>query len=452
MEFDFRKGWAVSPAQDHPFDAKAPYVDNGTARPSPERYHSLEWMRAEWERLWTRVWLLAGPESDAREPGDWFRFDIGGESFIVARGEDGRLHAHYNVCPHRGSRIALADFGSQNSFTCPFHSWRFALDGQNIEVRDRETFRCEVLEHDINLTPVSVDSVAGLVFISMNPSPPPLRDWLGVVAEHLKSYRIHEMVVVQHRQSEWAANWKGGVDAFYETYHLASVHPETQGVMEDYYVQHDLYPNGMSRMYIPFARPSKRFPDQQSINAGIRMMLKDAGIDPDLYSGSLADARAAIQSAKRVRAARVGLDWSHFSDSQLSDSVPYGIFPNVQIGCHVEGVFIHRFLPHRSDPERFTYDNLILYRPVNDPSMRLPDWMGVPEGTDTSGAVRPEITRTGLGEPPNLGLVLDQDSALLPIVQEGGRSRGFRGPLWSEQEARVRHFHAELDRYMAGEK
>jgi carnitine monooxygenase subunit len=48
--------------------------------------------------------------------------------------------------------------------------------------------------------------------------------------------------------------------------------------------------------------------------------------------------------------------------------------------------------------------------------------------------------------------VLDQDSELLPIVQQGIRSRGFKGPLWGEQEVRVRHFHRELDRYIFGEK
>jgi hypothetical protein len=78
--------------------------------------------------------------------------------------------------------------------------------------------------------------------------------------------------------------------------------------------------------------------------------------------------------------------------------------------------------------------------------------MGLPEGTDTSGETRPEIERTGVGEPPNLGLVLDQDSRLLPVVQAGIRSRGFDGPLWSEQEQRLRHFHTELDRYLSGEK
>ena len=56
------------------------------------------------------------------------------------------------------------------------------------------------------------------------------------------------------------------------------------------------------------------------------------------------------------------------------------------------------------------------------------------------------------GEKPNLGDVLDQDSELLPVQQQGLRSRAFKGPLWSEQEQRVRHFHRELDRYIQDKK
>ena len=48
--------------------------------------------------------------------------------------------------------------------------------------------------------------------------------------------------------------------------------------------------------------------------------------------------------------------------------------------------------------------------------------------------------------------MLDQDSELLPVVQKGIRSRAFDGPLWSEQEIRLRHFRAELDLYLSGEK
>jgi hypothetical protein len=52
----------------------------------------------------------------------------------------------------------------------------------------------------------------------------------------------------------------------------------------------------------------------------------------------------------------------------------------------------------------------------------------------------------------DLGEVLNQHVELLHSVGEGSRSRGFKGPIWSEQESRIRHFHRELDRYVKGEK
>lgn len=447
MTFDFR-GWDIHVGKPHAFNDRSPAIDNGTGRVDPARYHDPAWKAAEWGRVWTRTWLLAGPASDLREEGDFIRFDILSESFIVVRTADGALKAHYNVCPHRGSQIVLGDLGSVASFVCPFHSWRFDLDGHNTKVTDEATFHPEVLCHGHDLTSVRCEEIAGLVFLSMNEDVPPLREWLGPIAEQLELYDIGAMNVIQHKQSDWAANWKGGVDAFYEIYHLHSVHPQTQCVMDDR-TQIDLYPGGMSRQFVPFAQPSPRYPDQETVNAGIRMMLADAGIDPDGFQGTAQDSRAAIQLAKRDRAARLGLDYDRFSDTQLSDSTIYGIFPNVQIGCHPEAVFLHRFLPHPEDPNRFTYDTCILFRHVDTPGYRPPAWMGLTEGTDTTGRVRPEIVRVGLGVPPDLGEVLDQDSELLPIVQKGARSRGFKGPLWSEQEARLRHFHAELDRHMA---
>jgi phenylpropionate dioxygenase-like ring-hydroxylating dioxygenase large terminal subunit len=440
--------WAIHGATPQPFDEPAPLIDNGTGRPSPERYFDPAFAKQEWEKVFVRSWLLACPVSDVSEPGDFYRFDIGPESFIIVRGDDGDVHAHYNVCPHRGSQLVLGDFGALDQFTCPFHSWKFGLDGQIASVTDRETFDPKVLCHDLNLTSVRCEVAAGLVFIAMSEDVPPLREYLGPVLAHLELYEIDKMYVIQHRQSEWAANWKGGVDAFAEIYHLHAVHPQTQCLMSDR-TQIDLYPNGHSRQFVPFATPSPRFGDQQSINPGIAMMLRDAGIDPDSFAGSAQDARTAIQQAKRERSAKYHLGYEKFSDSQLSDSVPFSVFPNAQIGCHPEAVFLHRFIPHAKDPNRFTYDTCILYRHVDAPGYSAPAWMGLDPSVDLSGATRPAIERTGLGEPPHLGEVLDQDSELLPFVQMGASSRGFRGPIWSEQEARLRHIHAEIDRKMA---
>jgi phenylpropionate dioxygenase-like ring-hydroxylating dioxygenase large terminal subunit len=440
--------WDIHIGTPHPFNARAPGVDNGIGRPDPSRYTDPGFAAAEWERVFAKSWLLACPESDVREPGDFARFDIGPESFIVVRADDGKLRAHYNVCPHRGSQLVLSDVGTLSRFTCPFHSWQFDLDGRNIAVTDHETFRPEVLCHEHDLSSLRCEAAAGLVFVSMDPGIQPVKKWLAPVLEQLEMYRIDRMNVVQHRRSDWGSNWKVGVDAFAETYHLHAVHPQTQGVMDDR-TQIDLWPGGFSRQFVPFAQPSPRFADQQGVNPGIAMMLADAGIDPAGFRGTAAETRAAVQAAKRERSARLGLGWEHFSDTQLSDSTIYSLFPNVQIGCHPEAVFLHRFVPHATDPNRFTYDTCILYRHIEGAGLSPPAWMGLGADVDMTGETRPPIVRTGLGEPPGLGEVLDQDSELLPVVQAGARSRGFRGPLWSEQEARLRHFHAELDRMMA---
>lgn len=440
--------WDIHAGEEHPFNARAPQIDNGTARPTPDRYHDRDFAAAEWDRVFAKSWLIACPVSDVRESGDFATFDIGPESFIIVRGDDGDVHAHYNVCPHRGSRLVSSAFGSIGQFSCPFHSWKFSLEGENIAVTDPETFRPEVLCHDRNLSSVRCEVAAGLVFISMDPDVQPLKQWLAPILPHLELYAIDTMNVIQHRKSDWAANWKGGVDAFAEIYHLHAVHPQTQCLMDDR-TQIDLWPGGFSRQFVPFAQPSPRFSDQESINPGIAMMLQDAGIDPATYQGTAKESRAAIQQAKRERSAKHGLGYDRFSDSQLSDSTVYSIFPNAQLGCHPEAVFLHRFLPNADDPGQFTYETIILYAHVDAPGYSPPAWMGLSNDLDVTGDTRPEVVHTALGEPPGLGEVLDQDSDLLPIVQAGSRSRGFRGPLWSEQEARLRHFHAELDRMMA---
>lgn len=429
-------------------ESKQPELDNGVGIASKEGYFSREYMALEWDKVWTRSWLIAGVEADIPRVGDYFLFAIGEESIIVTRTEEG-VRAFYNVCSHRGARLVQEERGNRKVFVCPFHSWSFNNTGELRRITDEEYFKPEVIAHRPGLKPVACDIHAGIVFINMGADPGPLKEAIGLPDGYLEAYRLDEMKVVRHVRSEWGANWKVGVEAFYESYHLHAVHPETRGVMGDLNVQYDLYPNGASRMIVPLGQPSPRIHDQTTVSEGLKMMLEDAGIDPSGFDGTAADVRRAIQEGKRARAQRLGLEYDRFVDGQLSDSWATGIFPNVQIGCHPEAVFLMRFLPHESDPERFYYDTMTLIFPVADGSYKPPGWMGLPEGTDTSGKVRPATEHYGIEEDANLGLVLSQDSSLLPVVQQGMRSRGFDGQLWSEQEQRLRHFHVELERRLA---
>ena len=89
---------------------------------------------------------------------------------------------------------------------------------------------------------------------------------------------------------------------------------------------------------------------------------------------------------------------------------------------------------------------------IDDPKYSVPGWMGLPKDTDVTGATRPNIEHYPAGVRADLGEVLNQDVDLVEAVQRGQKSRGFRGPLWSEQEIRLRHYHREIDRYLRGEK
>ncbi len=447
------ESWQIDPgAGSDNLEAKQPFINNGLDVYDPARYYDPGFMAAEWEQLWSRSWLIAAIESDLPEPGDYSVFRIGRESILIVRQQDGSVKAMYNVCAHRGNQMVQNDRGSVVQFTCAFHSWQYGLDGRCTRISDKETFNPELVKQDPVLKPVHCEIRAGLIFINMNDNPPPLKDRFGLPEGYLETYELDKMHCVRHVISEWHANWKTGVDAFYETYHLHAVHPETQDVMDDMGVQLDLYPHGGSRMLVPIGVKTKRQADQDTMNPNLQYMMVEASMDVEAFEGSARDVRPAIALAKRERAQKLGLGYERFTQGQLTDSWATGIFPNTQIGLHPEGAFLMRFMPHPSDPEKFFYDTMTLVRPVDDPDYSVPGWMGLPEGTDTSGETRPDTEYVPSGEAPNLGLVLDQDSELLPVVQRGIRSKGFNGAIWGEQEQRLRHFHKELNRYLDGKK
>ncbi len=447
--YDYRLTWPINP--DAPADsaeAKAPFVDHGTAPISPERYYSAQWMEAERRLLWPKVWNWAAREEDIPEPGDYVVFTLGRESFIVSRDDDGGLRAFFNVCPHRGNRLVSDDGGSRpGGFTCPFHNWRFALDGTVDHITDRETFRAEALCRKTDLAEVRCESWEGFVFINMDPDAKPLTEHLGPLVEHARPYRLAEMRIMRRVRAVWESNWKIGVDGFNEAYHVHAIHPQILPVFNDYHAQIDLYANGMSRMLTKFAHESPRA-GNAALNAALHATMREVGIDADAFSGGPADVRPAVQTAKRARAERLGLDYSGFLDNQLTDDWNYDIFPNIQMGIHPEGVSMLYFRPHPDDPRKFIFDVIVMMHPQANAEILPPAYMGLPQGWDISGREPAEIEQIDWRE-GGLGELFDQDAGLFAEVQRGIESLSFKGSILSEQEQRIGHFHAELERYLA---
>ena len=108
---------------------KAPEPLMGTELIPKERYISKEFMQLEWDHMWTKVWNMAGRESDTPNVGDYFTTELGTESLLIVREQPDQVRAFYNVCPHRGNQIRNAGMGHAESFQCAYHFFEFNLDG-----------------------------------------------------------------------------------------------------------------------------------------------------------------------------------------------------------------------------------------------------------------------------------------------------------------------------------
>jgi phenylpropionate dioxygenase-like ring-hydroxylating dioxygenase large terminal subunit len=72
---------------------------------APHFYSSEEVFRLETARIFHNQWFCVGRAEQVPEKGDCLHVSVAGESVLVLRGRDNDLRAFYNVCRHRGSRL-----------------------------------------------------------------------------------------------------------------------------------------------------------------------------------------------------------------------------------------------------------------------------------------------------------------------------------------------------------
>ncbi len=416
---------------------RAPRPQLGDDPIPKERYVSPAFMRREWDRMWTRTWLLAALESDLPLPGDYATFEIGPESILIVRQASGEIAARHNVCMHRGNRLREPGLGHASSFTCLYHGWRYGIDGSLEYAQDADTFAQGCPKESLSLRPVRCARWGGFVFVNLEPEAESLEDYLGVIPLHLDPYHFEEMKVLDDWTVAVDCNWKTSVDAFNEAYHIAGTHPDTLDVNDDVDVPIDCY-GRHSRMWLKLAVASPRHPEHGTVTETIREhFLRTAGIDPATFTGGAGDVRPAIARAVRdVQGPALGADFSELHDAQLVDDFHYTLFPNVTLNIFGRSAWLFRHRPHPSDPHKMLFDFFNLLRaPAAD----------IPRPEHLELTLDDDFDREPVG---GGGRLLGQDFYNLPRIQRGMRSSGFRGLHLGEQELRIRHFHGVLDGYL----
>jgi len=190
---------------------------------------------AEKRKLFTRTWQFMAHESEVPNKGDYVVRKVLHDSFIISRGDDGKVRVLLNLCRHRGGQVCRNESGNTKRFLCPYHAWAYKTDGSLAGVPYHEEAyggEAELDEKEFGLIePPHTDTFNGLIFINLDPDAQPLRTHLGDYAKYLEFYFPAEPYGVEmHGPQRWRfkANWKVGAENFSgDTYHTPHTHAST---------------------------------------------------------------------------------------------------------------------------------------------------------------------------------------------------------------------------------
>ncbi|HEU0102515.1 MAG TPA: aromatic ring-hydroxylating dioxygenase subunit alpha [Mycobacteriales bacterium] len=411
----------------------------GSADVPVERYLSRAWHDREKASLWSRVWQFACREEVLAEVGDTQVYDIVDKSYLLVRTAPGPggIKGFVNACLHRGR--ALRDGpGRVDELQCAFHGFCWSLSGKLKRVPSAWDFP-QVRPETFALPEVRIGTWGGFVFLNPDPDAAPLAEFLGDLDSFFERWPLEDRYTRVHVSKVIRTNWKVAQEAFMESFHVITTHPQLLPGFGDANSQYDVFGN-VSRAISPRGVPSPYLPwdptEQERLNSQIDQRIDD----PPMLE--VEDGRTARQTlaeaARRSLRPVIGEGAEELSDAELVDSYFFTVFPNM----HPWGGYnqiTYRWRPHGDDHESCIMDVFLLSpfkgeRPAPAAERRL--------GAD-------EPWRTVVDDLGSLARVFDQDEFNLEAVQKGLKAMSKPGLSFGVyQESKIRHFHALYDAWL----
>jgi phenylpropionate dioxygenase-like ring-hydroxylating dioxygenase large terminal subunit len=192
---------------------------------------------AEMEKIFERIWVYCGHESQVKAPGDYWTLQIGRQPMIMVRQKDGSIQVLYNRCPHRGVQVIGSRYGNTGSaFVCSYHAWSFQLDGSVRAIplaQGYEHTRMTRENPDCSMKRAArVDSYRGFVFASLSADGPSLLEFLGEakvafddMCDRSPEGEV-EVVLYCHRVIQHS-NWKFFMENQLDALHPSVTHQST---------------------------------------------------------------------------------------------------------------------------------------------------------------------------------------------------------------------------------
>ncbi|WP_425542477.1 aromatic ring-hydroxylating oxygenase subunit alpha [Sphingomonas oligophenolica] len=429
-----------------------PFEVTNPERIPTKRYYDEEFYRLETERLWPHVWQMACRLEQIPNVGDWVEYSNLDRSVIVVRTRNG-VKAYHNACRHRG--VPFADEGGHGNckttgFICPFHGWRWNMDGENTFVYGRHMFSEDQLDKaDLALKSCRVDLWGGCAFINFDNDAPSFRECIGPVADRIEAHGMSDLRAEWWYATVLPANWKIAMEAFMEGYHVMRTHPQLQQAAPMLY--NSMYGMDTGGIGVPI-NPNLDIP------GNIKAQIKHLGL--------LSEGMSGMVHAKEFEIAQQLTDCELPDDPQQAIMMWFGIL-NHQIGEQlrargenvpdlnavavsdpinaVEFIFPHYFLL-----PMFSSMSSYRIRPLGPESCLFELWSltHYPKGEEPEPPMEPTMLPYNSDQFP---AIPRQDYANIPIQQKGVHAEGFDFMRLSKDiEGLISNYNRVIDGYLKG--
>lgn len=421
-----------------------------------EAYVSPEYARAENHKLWTKVWQIACREEEMPAVGSYATYNILDESIMVVRSGEKEISAFYNVCPHRGRRIAKG-CGRAQSLNCRFHGWGWDIGGNNTYVLDREYWGDDLSAEALRLRAFKVDTWGRWVGINTDPDCQPLLEFLKPASPMLDAFGFDKMRYRWHKWLRFPCNWKTALESFIESFHVDATHPQliqwgsnrwwcrTEGLHAGHGIgaaRGGTMRSGSGAISVgatdgmdPRVAMAELFTElwetvgttSETLVEAANNLVREVPADMPLEELTTHVMQtAAMADAKR------GVPWRDMTPEHVAEcGMNWHIFPNTTILPGVTYALCYRARSDGYDPDRSIFEAYIIER---YPEAKEPKTEWVEEADSTEEKWQ---------------LILSQDFQNIGEIQKGMKSRGYRGAIPSpHQEAPINHFNRLLAQYM----
>jgi phenylpropionate dioxygenase-like ring-hydroxylating dioxygenase large terminal subunit len=202
----------------------------------------------EMERIYGRIWLYIGHESQVPNVGDFNAIKLAGEQIVMVRGTDNKVQVLYNRCPHKGAMLVAEGTGNNTRkfFRCPYHGWSFHLDGRMISAPLKEGYEGTCFDQsspEFHMRSLArVENYRGFVFASMAADGPSLKDFLGGALSSIDNLcdrsPVGEVEVAGGVFKVWQhSNWKIFYENLHDTMHPMVTHESSVVAAREQYEQ-----------------------------------------------------------------------------------------------------------------------------------------------------------------------------------------------------------------------